>query len=104
MVTLVVQWFKHYGAPKDLHSDVDVRIWSDTGLYKQVLDALNVHVTTRVPYTHTSNPVCERQNLLVARKVRILMKQVRTKDWVRLLPLAVLTVNSQERSSTGYTP
>ena len=32
------------------------------------------------------------------------MKQEHTKDWVRLLPWAVLTMNSQESSSTGYTP
>ena len=32
------------------------------------------------------------------------MKQERTKDWVCLLPWAVLTLNSQENSSTGYTP
>ena len=28
----------------------------------RVLNALNVEVTTGVPYTHTSNPLCERQN------------------------------------------
>ena len=32
------------------------------------------------------------------------MKQERTKGWVRLLPWAVLTMNSQGSSSTGYTP
>ena len=32
------------------------------------------------------------------------MKQERTKDWVRLVPWAVLTMNSQRRSSTGITP
>ena len=48
---LLEQWFEHYGAPKDVHSDEDVRIRSDTGRYKRVLDALNVHVTTGVPYT-----------------------------------------------------
>ena len=32
------------------------------------------------------------------------MKQERTKDWVRLLPWAFLTMNSQESASTGYTP
>ena len=36
--------------------------------------------------------------------LRILMKQERTKGWVRLLPWAVITMNSQESSSTGYTP
>ena len=59
---LVEQWFEPNGAPKQVHSDDDVRIRSDTGWYKQVRNALNVEVTTSVPYTHTSNPLCERQN------------------------------------------
>ena len=139
---LVEQWFKHYGAPKEVHSDEDVRIWSDTRWYKRVLDALNVHVTTGVPYTQTSNPLCERQNsnlpecnaeegrgdeakaqhkthtehyskrfrvvlsmeiVLCCSRVprvleqnpRFLMKQERTKVWVRLLLCALLTMNSQ---------
>ena len=36
--------------------------------------------------------------------VRILMKQERTIDRVRLFRWGVLTMNSQESSSTGYTP
>ena len=47
---LVEQWFEPYGAPKQVHSDEDVRIRSDTGWYKRVLNALNVEVTTDVPY------------------------------------------------------
>ena len=78
--SLVEQWFEHYGAPKEMHSGEDVRIPSDTGWYKRVLDALNVHMTTGVPYTHTSNPVCERQNRVLEQNVRILMKQERTKE------------------------
>ena len=42
---LVEQWFEPYGAPKQVHSDEDVRIRSDTGWYKRVLNALNVEVT-----------------------------------------------------------
>ena len=87
-----------------MHSDEDVRSRSDTGWYKRVLNALNVEVTTGVPYTHTSNPLCERQNRVVEQNLRILMKQERTKDWVRLVPWAVLTMNSQRSSSTGFTP
>ena len=83
---LVEQWFEHYGAPKEVHSDEDVRIRSYTGWYKRVLEALNVHVTTGVPYSHTSNPLCERQNRVLEQNLRILMKQERTKDWVHLLP------------------
>ena len=63
-----------------MHSDEDVRICSDTGWYKRVLNALNVEVTTGVPYTHTLNPLCERQNRVVEQNLRILMKQERTKD------------------------
>ena len=32
------------------------------------------------------------------------MIQERIKDWVRLVPSAVLTMNSQRSSSTGFTP
>ena len=94
----VEQWFEHYGAPKEVPSDKDVRIWSDTGLYKRVLDALNVHVTTGVPYTHTSSPLCERKHRVLGQNLRILMKQECTKDWVPLLPWAVLNMNSQQSS------
>ena len=81
---LVEQWLEHYETPKGVHSDEDVHIRSVTGWYKRVLDTLNVHVTTGVPYTHTSNPLCERQNRVVEQNLRILMKQERTKDLVRL--------------------
>ena len=100
---LVEQWFEPYGAPKQVHSDEDVRIRSDTGWYKRVLNAPNVEVTTGAPYTHTFNPLCERQNRVVEQNLRILIKQERTKDWVRLVPWAVLTMNSQWSSSTGFT-
>ena len=51
MKILVEEWFEPYGAPKEIHSDEDIRIQSDTGWYKRVLDALNVQVTTGVPHT-----------------------------------------------------
>ena len=41
---------------------------------------------------------------MVKQNLRILMKQERTKDWVCLVPWAVLTMNSQGSSSTGFTP
>ena len=104
MRIVIEQWFEHYPAPKEVHSEEDVYIRGDTRWYKRVLDALNFHVTTGVPYTHTSNALCEIENRVVEQNVRTLMKQERTKDWVRLLPWAVLTMNSQESCSTGYTP
>ena len=74
MKIMVEQRFEHYGAPKEVHSDEYVRIRSDNGWYKRVLDALSVHVTPGVPYTHTSNPLCERQNRVFEQNLRILMK------------------------------
>ena len=81
---LVEQWFEHYGAPKEVHYDEDVRIRSDTGWYTRVLDTLTVHETTGVPYTHTSNPLCEGQNRVLEQNLMIPMKHERTKDWVHL--------------------
>ena len=69
-----------------------------------MLNALNVEVTTGVPYTHTSNPLCKRPNRVVEQNLRILRKQERTKARVRLAPWAVLTMNIQRRSSTRITP
>ena len=104
MASQAEQWFEPYGARKQLHSDEDVRIRSDTVWYKRVLNTLNFEVTTGVLYTHTSNPLCERQNRVVEQNLRVLMRQERTKDWVRLVLGAVLTMNSQRSSSTGVTP
>ena len=100
---LVEQWCEPYGAPKEVHSDEDVHIRSDTGWYKRVSNALKVEVTAGVTYTHTSNPLDEGQNSLVEQNLRILMNQERSKDWVRLVPWAVLTMNSQRSSSTCFT-
>ena len=102
--SLVEQWLEPYGAPKQVHSDEDVRIRSDPGWYKQVLNALKVEITTGVPHTHTSNPLCEGQYPVVEQNLRILMKQERTKDWVRLVPWAVLTMSSQMSPSTVSPP
>ena len=100
---LVEEWFEPYGAAKQVHSDEDVRICSDTGWYKPVLNALNAEITTGVPCTHTSNPLCERQNCAVEQNLKILMKQEGTKDSVGLVHWAMLTMNSQGSSSTGFT-
>ena len=98
------EWFCVYGAPKEINSDEDVQIRSDTGWYKRVLRSLNVQVSTGIPYTHTSNPLCERQILVLKENVRICCKTERTKDWVRLLHVISLMINSQESSARGYTP
>ena len=66
--------------------------------------SLNVQVSTGIPYSHTSNPLCERQICVLKENVRIWCKTERTRDWVRLLPVISLMMSSQESSATGYSP
>ena len=65
------EWFCVYGAPKENNSDQEVRVRSVTGWYKRVLRSLNFQVSTGIPYTHTSNPLCERQIGVLKENVRI---------------------------------
>ena len=101
---LLEEWFCVFGAPEDINPDEDVRVRSDTGWYKRVLRSLNVQVSTGIPYTHTSNPLCERQIRVLKENVRIWCKAESTKDQVRLLPVISLMMFSQESSATGYSP
>ena len=58
---LLGEWFRVYGAIKEINSDEEVRVRSNTCWYKRVLKSLKLQVSTRIPYTHTSIPLCERQ-------------------------------------------
>ena len=101
---LLEEWFCVYGATKEIDSDEDIRVRSDTGWYKRVLRSLNVQVSTGNLYTHTSNPLCERRIGVLKENLRSWCKTEHTKDWVRLLPVISLMMNSQESSATGYSP
>ena len=79
---LLEEWFCVYGAAKEINFDEDVRVRSDTGWYKRDLRSLNVQVCTGIPYSHTSNPLCERQIGVLKENVRIWCKTERTRDWV----------------------
>ena len=61
-------------------------------------------MSTGIPYTHTSNPLCERQIRVLKENDRIWCKTDRTKDRVTLLLVISLMMNSQESSATGYSP
>ena len=61
-------------------------------------------MSTGIPYTHTSNPLCEQQIRVLKENVRIWCKSERIIDWVRLLAVISLMINSQEISATGYLP
>ena len=101
---LLEERFCVYGAPKEINSDEDVRVRSDTGWYKRVMRPLNVLLSTGIPYTRTSNPLCEPQIQVLRENVNIWCKTEVTKDCMRLLPVISLMMNSQESSATGHSP
>ena len=101
---LLEQLFCVNGAPKEINSGEDVRVHSDTGWYKRVVRSQHVHVSTGIPYTHTSNSLWERQIRVLKENIRIWCKTEGTNDWVRLLPVESLMMNSQESPATGYSP
>ena len=56
------------------------------------------------PTLRRATPLCERQIRVLKENVRIWCKAELTRDWVRLLPVISLMMNSQESSATGYSP
>ena len=68
------EWFCVYGTPPEINSDENVTVRSDTGWHKRVLRSFNVQVSTGIPYTNTTNPLCERQIRVPKETVRIWCK------------------------------
>ena len=56
--TPLEEWFCVYGALKEIDLDEDIRIRSDSSWYKCVLKALNMQVSTWIPYAPMGNPLC----------------------------------------------
>ena len=57
-----------------------------------------------VPYTHTINSLFDQQTRVLKDNVRIWCKTERIKDWVRLLPIIFIIMNSHESSASGHLP
>ena len=51
--------FSVYRPPKEINSDEDFKVHSHTGWYRGILRALNLQVSTGIPYIHRSNLLCE---------------------------------------------
>ena len=97
-------WIKHYGVPETIRCDNDVRFVSPKGWHQGVLRKLGVKTEFGTPYGKHHNPLAERMN----RSFEELMAPFRlkdpTKDWVKLVDLAIWTLNNQVLGSHGFTP
>ena len=65
---LVQDCFRASGGPKEINSDDDVRVRSDTGWYKRVLRAPYIQISTGASFTHTSKPLYVHQSAFSRRK------------------------------------
>ena len=63
-----------------MSSDEDVLVGYETDWSNRVLKALNVAVLIGIPYTQTSNLVCERHTRVYCQCMRILQKMEKTQE------------------------
>ena len=92
---LVMQeWVQRYNLPAIIHSDQDIRIKSSTCFYQEVLKGMGVEVQLGVPYHSESHGQVGRENKSLNTLLRINMQQLRTKDWLKVLPLAMWQLNN----------
>jgi transposase InsO family protein len=80
------EWIRHYGKPREIMSDNDVRFTSENGWWRRVFKNLDIKVNFSIPRRPESNGLCERINRSFNQNMRILMSQTKTKDWVKLVP------------------
>ena len=97
-------WIQAYGMPKRIHSDRDIRFTSNTGWYTGVLKNMGVEVDFGTPNYKRKNTHCERQIKAFKAITRILLAEESSRNWIKLVPVAVYMMNNQISSRTGYAP
>ncbi|KAG9391818.1 Chromo (CHRromatin Organization MOdifier) domain [Carpediemonas membranifera] len=61
-------------------------------------------ITICTAYHPQSNGVVERANGTIARRLRALLLDSETKNWLSLIPIVQHVINSTEHSTTGFSP
>ena len=97
-------WIQPYGMLKWMHCDGDIRFTANTGWYTGVLKNMGVEVDFRTPNYKKNNTRCERQIKAFNRITKILLAEESSRNWIKLVPVAVYMMNSQIPSRTGYSP
>ena len=85
---LFKEWIQVYGRPVEVYSNNDVRFTSEKGYWRGLLSCMGVRVHCSIPYKPSSNGLCERLNKSFIKIMRVLRRQQKGKDWLRLLPYA----------------
>jgi transposase InsO family protein len=101
---ILSEWISHYGCPKEILSDNDVRFSSEKGFYQRAFSSLGIETKFSLPRHPESNGLCERINRSFIQNIRILSLDKRTVEWPKLVPFVTFIMNSQVSPQTGYTP
>ena len=94
-------WIKHYGCPREIHSDQGRQF--ESALFKEVCALLQIGKTRTSPVHPRSDGIVEQANRTVN---NILSKYVseNQRDWDPHLDFIVMAYNSTEHESTGMSP
>ena len=101
---IMSEWISHYGCPREILSDNDVRFSSEKGFYQRAFSTLGINTRFSLPRHPESNGICERVNRSFVQNVRILSMDKKTVEWPKLVPFVTYIMNSQVSPQTGYTP
>ena len=102
--TILKEWISHFGKPREILSDNDVRFSQEKGFYQSAFKALGIDVHFGIPRHPQSNGLCERINRSFLQNCRAMSIDCKTMDWPKLCPFVAWTMNSQISSSTGFSP
>jgi len=101
---ILSEWISHYGKPREILSDNDIRFSSEKGFYQSAFQSLGISTHFSLPRHPESNGLCERTNRSFVQNIRILSMQMKTLDWPKLVPMVTWVMNSPVSPQTGFTP
>ena len=90
-----------FGTPTAIHSDQGKEFTA--GIFKDLMDKLQVKRTTTPTYNPQSNGNLERFHRTLNTLIRVFCDR-EDPEWEKFLPAAALAYNTKQHSSTGITP
>ena len=98
---MVRGWIKHYGCPREIHSDQGRQFVS--AVFKEICKLLEINKSQTTPLHPSSDGLVERMNRTVK---SMLSKFVRAdqKDWDTHIDYIVMAYNTTPQESTGVSP
>ena len=78
--------------------------FSETDTDENIFLSFNTEILKSETQSPNANGLAERTGRTVAQLLRVLMEETEGRDWDELLPAAMMAVNNNVSSTTGYSP